>query len=257
MRTHAIEHIRKCALCLQPKNLRNSHVISESLYADLYEDSHTFLVVIAEKDAKDWREQKGIRERLLCDCCEQLLANQYESHGAQDYRQIKAKARCSKTTFTHVVDYRRFKLFQLTQLWRMAIATHAIWQRVVLPSSKLEQLRVMLLSGDPKSFDSFGVMMEAILCDDGQSFDAFVPPITIRIGDYDFLLATFAGFSWYYCAHNSVHEARLSRYFGTDSGLLTIRIQNLRDAWHVQRFADQLESVGKLQLNPDMTRWPL
>lgn len=236
----------KCELCLQTAELRDSHVVSESLYADLYEEPHRFSIIIADREAKDGCEQKGIRERLLCHPCEQLLGNQYESYGAEAFRQLKAAAKSNSTTFTHSVDYHRFKLFQLAQLWRMAIAKHPLWQRVILPASMREQLRQMLLNDDPRTFNCFGVMMEAIIADDGETFDAFVPPITVRLRDYHFVLATFAGFSWYYCAHKSVTDDSLSKYFLTESGSITIKIRPLRDAWHIQLFGNELESVGKL-----------
>jgi hypothetical protein len=219
----------QCALCLQSAELRNSRIISESLYADLYEASpRRFSIITLDRNVKDTHPQKGIREKLLCHTCEQLLGNNYESYGAETFRQLKTTAVASKTSFCSAVDYQKFKLFQLAQLWRMANSKNPIWQRVRLQSAILEQLRLMLLNGDPKSFDCFGVMMEAIVADDGEAFDAFFPPITIRLGDYQFVLATFAGFSWYYCAHPSVTDVRISKYFLTESGSIEIKTLPLK-----------------------------
>lgn len=110
----------------------------------------------------------------------------------------------------------------------------------------LEELRKMLITGDPSTPDCYGVMMEAVIANDKDSFDAFIPPITVRIGDYDFVLATFAGFSWYYCAHRTVTDLRMAKYFPTTAGSIIVAVRELKDAWHIQRFGDELESIGKL-----------
>ena len=145
-----------CALCLQYGTLCNSHIISESFYVDLYDPPHKFSVIVADEKTKDNVEQKGLREYILCNDCEQLLGNQYERRGAETFRQIKKAATedQSLTSFAvDSIDYRSFKLFQLAQLWRMAVAGHRLWHRVALPAQTLERLRVMLLDGSPSTFD--------------------------------------------------------------------------------------------------------
>ena len=242
--------LQPCALCLQMAKLCNSHVVSESLYADVYEDDHRYTMVSLDKDKKDRCAQKGARERLLCQSCEQLLCNEYEDHGTRMFRKIKAAIQEHETSFTvEVQSYRRFKLFQLAQLWRMGIAKGQYSPQVSLPPSMLEDLRMMLLYGDPRPADYYGVIMEAIIVDEQQRkpFEVIMTASpTIQLGDYHFVLATFAGFSWYYCAHRTVTDERLNRYFLQTKGSATIRVQMLKDAWHIQRFADQLEAAGKL-----------
>ena len=158
----------------------HSHIISESFYTDLYEELHRYSIVAIKKDAKDRYEQKGIREHLLCQDCEQLLGNDYEAYGAEAFRNLKSATKQHVSTFVFdSLDYRQFKLFQLAQLWRIAIAKGPFWQGVVLPKTKLETLRKMLISGNPSTSDFYGVKMEAITNDHGDLFDAFLPPHTI------------------------------------------------------------------------------
>lgn len=239
----------QCALCLKPKtekDLRRSHVVSESLYKDLYE-KHRYSVITLDKDTKARCEQKGIRERLLCAECEQLLGNKYEDYGAREYIKIKSACVRQRGPFAyHVDDYPRFKMFQIAQIWRMSIAKDPLWQRVVLPQSTQEDLRQMLLHGKPGAPDYYGVMMEFVVADDGTAFDAFVPPITVRLEEYHFVLATFAGFSWYYSAHRQVKNQQLAKHFMTMAGEIIINVRQLRDAWHIQRFGDAMEQLGKL-----------
>lgn len=240
----------QCALCLKVSVLRDSHIVSESFYADLYEEPHRFSIVVADRKTKDRYAQKGIREPLLCHNCEQLICNEYETYGALAFRRIKIAAKDQLKTFTfESLDYRRFKLFQLSQLWRMALAKHPLWQHVILPEPMLENLRNMLISGDPSTSDCYGVMMEAVVASDNEFFDAFFPPITVLIGGYQFVLATFAGFSWYYCAHRVVTDLRLSKFFVATVGSIMVNVRGLKDAWHIQRIGDELESIDKLKIN--------
>jgi hypothetical protein len=65
----------KCKLCLKKDKLRNSHVISEFLYTPLYDEKiHRFNVLSTIPEISKKFEQKGIREKLLCDSCEQLIS---------------------------------------------------------------------------------------------------------------------------------------------------------------------------------------
>ena len=67
-----------CRLCLQPKIVRKSHVVPEYLYRDLYNDNG-HMMGITGKGSKGWAKlQKGLRELLFCDDCEQLFNEKYE-----------------------------------------------------------------------------------------------------------------------------------------------------------------------------------
>lgn len=236
-----MKNLKSCKLCQTTAELRRSHIISESFYTDLYEDPHRFEVIVTGSNAKINYKQKGIRERLLCPKCEKLLGDKYEHYGAEAFRQLKAAARVNGTEFVHSVNYAPFKLFQLAQLWRMAISDDPLWQKVDLPISMENELRHMLLTGDPAKSDCFGVMMESIIADDGDLFDAFTPALTVKIGDYQFVLVSFAGFSWYFCAHKTVNDTRLSKYFVSEANSIRIGSRLLRDNHFIQKLADEID----------------
>jgi hypothetical protein len=207
------------------------------------------MMVVAEKGAQDQIAQKGIREKLLCAVCDNRLGKEYEDYGARAFRKLKHRVRTDRNDITYKgLKYKELKLFQLAQLWRMAHARHMHWHRVVLPQVMLEDIRQMLLYGNPGASDCYGVMMHAVLADH-ETFDAFVPPTIVRIADYEFVLATFAGFSWYYCAHTTVSDERLSKFFLVTQGTIDIPVKQLRDSWHIQKLAGELEAIGKLGSN--------
>jgi len=72
-----------CALCLQSRPLKRSHIIPEFMYQNVYDSDpkrfHSLTVNIDdEAKSKSKVEQKGIRENLLCADCEVLLSK-YEN----------------------------------------------------------------------------------------------------------------------------------------------------------------------------------
>ncbi len=68
-----------CKLCKKDKKLMNSHIIPEFIYKPLYDEKHRFHVISTYKQKDRPKEQKGIRERLLCLDCEQHISR-YEDY---------------------------------------------------------------------------------------------------------------------------------------------------------------------------------
>jgi len=70
-----------CRLCQQPKPLKFSHLIPEFMYQDMYDEKHRFLGLTSKSGVKDKLAQKGLREYLLCDDCEQQFGR-YEKYAS-------------------------------------------------------------------------------------------------------------------------------------------------------------------------------
>lgn len=140
-----------CRLCLQPKALRNSHIVPEFLYRDLYNgDGH--MMGITGEGTKGWAKvQKGLRELLFCDDCEQLFNEQYEKPFLADW--IKnyplAKKLVPKQKYLiNLPSYDRFRLFHLSILFRASVSSRPTYREVKLASHE-NNIRKMLLNNDP------------------------------------------------------------------------------------------------------------
>lgn len=105
-----------CRVCLKESKLRKSHILPEFLYEDLYDEKHRALV-ISQKKEKVF--QKGLRELLLCQQCETKLSR-YEKYAKEIIQKLPKFSRDASGRFLYSkgVDYSRFKLFQLSILWR-------------------------------------------------------------------------------------------------------------------------------------------
>jgi hypothetical protein len=61
--------IGTCKLCQREAELQNSHVLSEFLYRELYDDKHRLAAL--SQDRKPISLQTGVKEPMLCRACEQ------------------------------------------------------------------------------------------------------------------------------------------------------------------------------------------
>ena len=111
-----------CALCGRPAILKQSHIVSEFLYKLLYDSKHRLNVLSTGKPPKRHFEQKGVREKLLCDRCEAQFSI-YEDYARSVLfggKKIEVSMANPKG-FEFRVDYRKFKLFELSILWRLGV----------------------------------------------------------------------------------------------------------------------------------------
>lgn len=61
--------VRDCALCLDEKELCDSHILPEFFYDPMYDEGHAYEVVSGGID-NTFDRQKGLWEHLLCVECE-------------------------------------------------------------------------------------------------------------------------------------------------------------------------------------------
>ncbi|MBD3895941.1 hypothetical protein IEI94_08775 [Halomonas sp. ML-15] len=137
----------ECRLCKQERDLCKSHIFPEYMYSHCYDDNHSFIEFNAEEGKYNKRRRKGIYENLLCKKCEETI-QRYEGYGKLIlYDDAKPKIEASKQPYTNEsYDYRLFKLFVLSLLWRSSISTQDSFKLVSLGKYE-EELRMVLLDG--------------------------------------------------------------------------------------------------------------
>ena len=186
----SLDHEGKCALCQQVAVLRKSHIIPEFLYGTLYDEKNRFNTFGKTGKPEVGIEQKGFRERLLCDYCEQRFSRHegvaalfyygtVEAFAAQqsvvNYRGGLKFTRISKDAqptmdvipellLVEGVDYPALKLFLLSLLWRMGVSRLHFFREVELGPHE-SRLREMLLKNDPGEPDEYACQMCLIEAD--------------------------------------------------------------------------------------------
>jgi hypothetical protein len=189
----------KCKLCLKEKPLRQSHIIPEFLYRQIYDDKHR---VFGERvDGKLYNIlQKGIRHRLLCANCE-LLIGRYENYFAREWYELKRLPEeiYGNALMLDGLDYSNFKLFHLSILWRASVAPGWEFQEVSLGPHE-EKLRNMLLSAAPGSENEYRILGIVLLFPGSREIfdEVIITPHFSRIGGLNTYLFLFGGCAWSY-----------------------------------------------------------
>ena len=148
-----------CRLCKKKAKLCNSHILPEFFYLDLYEE-HRVLQITKENEKVI---QKGIREYLLCQQCETRISR-YEKYAKELIQKIPNFSRDDSLgiLYSDKVDYTKFKLFQLSILWRSGVSSHEAFVQVSLGPHE-EKIRRMLDEENPGKVSDYGCLMSIVL----------------------------------------------------------------------------------------------
>lgn len=188
----------QCALCHKDATLRKSHVIPEFMYKPLYDGFHRFQSLSSEASEKNSWLQKGLREALLCDSCEQQFGN-YESYVSLLFSG-RSELPCEihgQTTIVRGVDYVKLRLFQLSILWRAGISSLPFFKNVCLGPDE-EHLRQLLRSESTGVYGSYGCSMFSLKHEGVAQKDVIIPPDSITFNGLRGYRFVFGGFVWAY-----------------------------------------------------------
>ncbi len=124
----------KCKLCNEIKELKNSHIISETFYSGLYDKKHRALPIHSEYNDLSFI-QKGIYEKLLCADCEMkiskwevVLKRDLVDIGNLHSKFLKISKHKNNILQVENIRYKEFKLAVLSILWRMSISSHEFFR---------------------------------------------------------------------------------------------------------------------------------
>jgi hypothetical protein len=194
-----------CKLCGRNSELQNSHIIPEFFYDLIYDSNpRRFRSVPTDPSPKIKYEQQGIREHLLCKICEGKfqIFEDYVKRAFIDNKTVAGRKIQSVQMQDGIVlqnlDYKKFKLFLLSVLWRMSITTRDFFANVSLGSKHEEIIHAALLDEDPLQPEDYPCVVE-LLTLGGQFYQDFlVKPYCVR-GAHRIYMAVIAGlrFSFY------------------------------------------------------------
>lgn len=220
----------KCRLCSLNKELQNSHIIPEFLYKPLYDDKHRaqqLLKIGGQQQGYKRRKplQKGLREKLLCFDCEQLLNDRYEKYFKRRWFDEKALPReldADRSIRLSGLDYGKFKLFHLSVLFRASVSSLPEFEQINLGPHE-EFLRDILINGLPGPDRKYAVLCHALTKGSHEiQFGLITNPFKMRQPSghtsYGFC---FGGCVWYYIV-DSREVATFSSFMLTSKGELGI-----------------------------------
>ena len=236
-----------CALCTRSLPLRNSHIISEFLYKTLYDSKHRFHQISATPEKLNELLQKGLREPLLCDGCEQRLANfeRYASMVLNGGAGIGIQ-QWEEDVLLSGLDYKKLKLFQLSILWRAGVSSSQAFSQVSL-GPHADQLRVMLDSENPGPSHAYGCLMFTLKHDGQVAQDLIVPPTWTRLAGHFAYRFVFGGMVWVFVVSKHPPREFISANFLQEDGTCIVRLQDIQELTFLVKTVAKMRRLGKLE----------
>lgn len=219
-----------CRLCNKNKTLINSHIFPEFMYEPLYDDEHRFKI-LSMKDGDIIKEPpKGIYEKLLCNSCDNDIIGKYENHASKvlfgdGRKEINIETK-EYGHLIHGVDYKLFKLFQISLIWRASISMRKEINRIYLgPHS--EVMRQMILNENPGEIYEYGVIIYLFPKSSKDMKDLIISPelLTKRIDGNRVYRAIFNGLFWTFFVSSHI------KYYGKREFFLSITNNEFRTNW--------------------------
>lgn len=200
----------KCKICGQNKSLVESHVIPEFCYSELYNENHKMTGITGRYPKPTQKVQKGLKEYLLCDCCENERNRDIEQPYQRDWQRINIASRrfVPGSSVNMTFDFEIFRKFHLSILYLASVAKRGHWSEVSLGSRHEDIIRRYIkgeISLPSWMYPVYGIIMvqeKGIV----ENRLVLTPSKTKMFGSICYGL-TFCGIRWgYFVASHPNHE---------------------------------------------------
>lgn len=157
--------IENCKLCGSSEKLQRSHVIPNAYFKKLKRQTGYAIQGEITDGVPTRKSQESWHEKLLCRECEQLIGQweRYAISFTTDANKVKIrKHRSGRICEFSGMDYIKFRLFQLSILFRAAIAEGREYYYIRIADQDLNELRHILLSQQEPDPERFGCQMHLL-----------------------------------------------------------------------------------------------
>jgi hypothetical protein len=139
--------------------------------------------------ARDGQYESGI----LCSNCDNVILKAYEDYAkyilyggkCENHEHITCatglvedEPNCKITKISNI-DYRKFKLFLLSILWRASISSREFFNEIKLKPVEEEDIRKMIYDGDARNENDFPIILVSWLLDESLDKGIIPPPRSI------------------------------------------------------------------------------
>ena len=234
-----------CALCNKDRPLQNSHIIPEFLYETLYDSKHRFYHLSMNPEVKEKSLQKGVREPLLCECCEQYFSTfeRYASLALSGKNALGYKHE-DKRVIISGLEYQKFKLFQLSILWRAGISSLTAFRQVSLGPHE-SRLRQMLIASDPGAPHTYGCLMFALIHEGQIVEDLIMEPTWARLDGHYCYRFVFGGLIWVYLVSGHQVQKRIVDDCLQTNGDCVVRLQDFEEVTFPVKVVAKLHRIER------------
>jgi hypothetical protein len=194
------------------------------LYVELYDrDRHKFHQLHTDVTERNIRRSKGLYERMMCDDCDNRIISGYETYASKVFNggiEIVVRDEPDRLVVSEL-DYAKFKLFQVSLLWRSVISTMDEFKAATVQADYSVRMRQMLLNHDPSEPHDYGCVL-LIPEMHNEVRQVIMPPEPIRVSGHRCFRLIAGGFSWLYVVSRHAETFEQRDLFVSKSGTLTV-----------------------------------
>jgi len=235
---------KPCSLCLEYKSLCDSHILPEFLFRPAYDLSHTAVRFDIDKN-KLGKTQKGFSEKLLCSKCEEKL-NRWETYFSRiwfhkDHR-LRPRKPEDNLIFIKGLDYKKFKLFHLSLIWRAGVSKRREFDAVRI-GPHAEKIRIMLRDENPGEPEDYQFTCLALRDPKTLGFyDSLLRAFEAsKLDGHRVYSAFFGGVMWAYWVSSHMFNRRVPPCLQKD-GTLTIAVKDWSKNMSIQDLAKHVKN---------------
>lgn len=217
------------------------------MYDALYDEKHRFWSVSVNQDQRNVLKQKGEREQLLCDECEGRFAS-YERYASQIHKggvSLEVE-RSGRLMILSGIEYRPYKLFLLSVLWRASASRLELFERVDLGPHE-ERLRLQLLNDDPGKPTAYGCIMFGLTMTSGEAPGLIMQPSRVRVNGFNTYKFVFGGILWLFHVDGRELGYPYTHIMLSEYGKLAMQIRGIEEMRDLRKFAEIAVLRGQLQ----------
>jgi hypothetical protein len=221
---------RNCSLCQSSRPLQNPHIIPEFLYKQPYDKIHRFHIISSLPSKSESFGQKGFREKLLCAPCEQKFARweKYTKEVLMDSADIRIEKKRKILKLLNL-NYRTFRLFLLSLLWRMGVSKLEFFSDVNLGSKHQEILRRALLDEDPLEPLQYPCLMAAVCIKGEFHTDWISQPMHNKSGSYHCHCIVINGILFCFYVSSHAPPADFAKVCISKKGEMSVYVGEIKD----------------------------
>lgn len=212
----------------------------------MYDEKGRMIKMSTTEGERNLYKQQGIYERLLCINCENFI-NDFEKHVKKVFYDKMDYLETENKEVIKIVDldYNKFKLFQLSLLWRASVSKNPFFINVALGPHE-EIIRNMILNKNPGKIHEYGCIILGLTTKELGLFDAIITPEKGRIENhiaYRFILGSSL---WFYLVSKQSHRFERKKYFLQQDGTLLYNKFTAKDIPFIRKMVTDFKNAGKL-----------
>lgn len=237
-----------CKLCQRDRPLRKSHIIPAFLWKPLKQEEGKFYALSSNANKSEFKVQDGPKEPMLCEDCEQQFGR-YENYVRQVLYSKPDDGDFGFRIQNHAegvqidgLDYGRFKLFQLSILWRAHTSKIEFYGEVNL-RSHAEKIRRMLVAEDPGLRTDYGCFMAGVMENPRKMLDDVVlAPKSARLSGHYCYKFVMGGCIWYFIVSKHAEQLKYADRFLGPEGSLILPLKNWKEMRAFQDLAQRFKN---------------